>query len=953
MVTSKLKGICKASLDYVEVSMIGNDSTNLKKYVKKISPKYYWLFSGIIAALLMLFIFSVSDLLANGQHIIARLDMSHQYIPFIQYLKRVIFGEHSYLFSWSNCWGQDTASVWPYYTFSPFNIVFYILPKEYEMTAAVINIVLKTAVSAAVMQLFLAYFFKSGRYSTVIFSLCYALCAYQINYYFAMNFTDGIYIYPCIMLGIVILIREGKIRLLLFSYIYMMLNSFYIGYMMGICSFVMFILYLVFFRKKILIASIKRILCKYILCAVIAITSTAVVWLPTLMQILLYGEEDFGKEKVINSNPIWIFNNLFSSQLQTLDGYVPYVYCSVLAFILLMLFFFNKKIELSNKYYAISVMVVLVLVMWIRPLNYFMHGMDTTQMIGYRYSFVFSFIVCVIACKQIRYVKSITGKSIIGLGIGFSLLFSFSYILYHFFYDEGNSNDLYSLIINAVIIMLYVLVWYIAKKKKCDISTMAILLTFIVGIDLCISSVVCIRKMYPPTFLRETYFEGKQIEDNTFENIPICNNGEFYRIQDICERQRNMGFERDYYSISGYSSLISKNSIEFASDMGMGCGTHEITAHGLTDAMKALLSVRYSVNLDVEKNGDNTWVIGANDKAVANYLHINTGLGKSPVKENKKYLSLGFMTHSDVTDIDFTDSPFDNQDILLSCLTGQEVNTFEMVKPQISLNAAMIGSKNELESMGITLPKKCGSISGENIIIKCDNSKVSSLIEDKGCKYAFDHEDSEYENRVVFKVAKCSEPVACYFGHSALSSGRAIIVSDYIDDIYEYYALTGKMKTAGIKWLDMNSDNIHTVMLFLDKDSEYDSFGEYYFSKYNESEWDRAYDILTKSQLELSKIEDGYVKGSIEAIDNGIMFTSIPYSEGWTAKVDGKECEVLPIINEAFVGIDLTSGVHEIELKYVTPGLYLGIAITCLGVIMLLCVGIVNIKKAKSRMGFI
>ncbi|MDQ0416034.1 putative membrane protein YfhO [Croceifilum oryzae] len=99
------------------------------------------------------------------------------------------------------------------------------------------------------------------------------------------------------------------------------------------------------------------------------------------------------------------------------------------------------------------------------------------------------------------------------------------------------------------------------------------------------------------------------------------------------------------------------------------------------------------------------------------------------------------------------------------------------------------------------------------------------------------------------------------------------------------------------------------------------------------------YPELVKQKREQSlqnvSFDSTHVKGDINAAKDGILYLSIPYSKGWTAKVDGKEVETMKV-NSTFVGIPITRGEHKVELSYFTPYLLLGTAIssvTLLGLI--------------------
>ena len=53
------------------------------------------------------------------------------------------------------------------------------------------------------------------------------------------------------------------------------------------------------------------------------------------------------------------------------------------------------------------------------------------------------------------------------------------------------------------------------------------------------------------------------------------------------------------------------------------------------------------------------------------------------------------------------------------------------------------------------------------------------------------------------------------------------------------------------------------------------------------------------------------------------MYTSIPYDEGWSLKVDGEEYDYFKILN-GLIGVKLQPGEHKIEFKYKLPGLRTG-----------------------------
>ena len=65
------------------------------------------------------------------------------------------------------------------------------------------------------------------------------------------------------------------------------------------------------------------------------------------------------------------------------------------------------------------------------------------------------------------------------------------------------------------------------------------------------------------------------------------------------------------------------------------------------------------------------------------------------------------------------------------------------------------------------------------------------------------------------------------------------------------------------------------------------------------------------------------------------VFFSIPYEDGWSAYVNGEKVDIEKV-NVGFMAIRVNAGTNvKIEFKYRTPGLFLGVAITVVCVLLL------------------
>ncbi|MDO4539391.1 MAG: YfhO family protein, partial [Coriobacteriales bacterium] len=86
----------------------------------------------------------------------------------------------------------------------------------------------------------------------------------------------------------------------------------------------------------------------------------------------------------------------------------------------------------------------------------------------------------------------------------------------------------------------------------------------------------------------------------------------------------------------------------------------------------------------------------------------------------------------------------------------------------------------------------------------------------------------------------------------------------------------------------------------------------------------------------LQNVELGCNKltGNIDLSSPQTLLLTVAYNQGWSAWVDGKPQEIL-VGDTGFMALNLTAGHHDIELRYQTPGLMLGFAVTGVGVVLL------------------
>lgn len=920
--------------------MFGKPSTNLEDYIRKIPAKYFWIVSGVFTAVVYIFIFSVCGMLSNGNYTILRLDMIHQYVPFAEYLMDVIKGKHGYWFSWGNFMGFGNAGMYAHCAMSPFNLIYLFFPKKFVLTATVIIVIGKAVTSAMFMQLFLSYFLKRKEFFTVIFSVLYSLCGYQITYYCGMNFTDSVYLLPLIMYAIIKLIRGKRIILLYIAYTILFISCFYMGYMIGICSFILGFMYFLYSIDKREKNANFKIAFNYIICSVSAVATAAIVWLPAIIQHFKYGEKDYYDPFLKQTNPLIAANNLLIGEYQSMEGYTPYIYCGLLTVFCVIAYFFNRKVKMKEKIMASVSIAVFFVFFSVKPLDRFMHGFDTPQMLAYRYSFVLSFILCVIACRESLFIKGINViKTGLVLIIGAGAIFTYSFMWYGKNYKDADPNRVDVIIVNILVVILISTVIYLFQKKKMDLFTFRSVLVSIACFELVMNGVMVLGYSKEINLKRDAYNAYVQLDENTISSIDDDNEKEFFRMQMTSDVQSNKGLVEGLYTIGSYNSYCQADVLEFMHSMGSSSQFHLIGGRGLTPVLRSLLGVKYYSNCDVEQNDKLFWFVGDTDNLVAQYLHENNGIGTSIVKKNDKYLSLGYMVSDEIKNFSYFKSPFEGQNELLSKMCGESIECFSSADFSVNTNDGILLQYDKGivpafdEKLDGTDMSDGWIFISKDYSDKTDEAMNSGSVSDLVRKSEEDGSEESKDTRFDFVISDEGKQVYSFFDRTVDFLSSSYITSVDETDIKENYAPVHLLAISSITQLGHNEDKDYEVSVVIPEGTSADYCEGIYFASFDEGEYERAYDKLKQNQLNIDEFGDGFVNGTIDAGEGGVMFTSIPYDEGWECYVDGQKTSLVPLLDRAFIGIDLSEGQHRVEMKYSAEGMKLGWLITIAGIL--------------------
>ena len=92
---------------------------------------------------------------------------------------------------------------------------------------------------------------------------------------------------------------------------------------------------------------------------------------------------------------------------------------------------------------------------------------------------------------------------------------------------------------------------------------------------------------------------------------------------------------------------------------------------------------------------------------------------------------------------------------------------------------------------------------------------------------------------------------------------------------------------------------------------------------------------------------DLIIDGGVFNIDvkkDGYLVLSIPYDNGFIFKIDNKKVEYEKI-NDAFIGVKISKGQHEIEVEYKAPFKSAGLFLSLIGIICFITITVLESKR--------
>ena len=532
------------------------------KIMKYIKDNKWILFTFLISSVVISIIYILQKIAPYGNNSMLDVDFYHQYGPLLNELYDRIKSGETLLYSFNTGGGIPFYRNFLNYLSSPFNIVLFFFRKENIVMAFSIIIALKTIFSATFMSYYLKKTFKKDGILTSIFGILYAFSGYFCAYYWNIMWLDGMVFLPIIMLGINKIIDEENPFTYVISLAIMLFANYFIGYMICIFSVFYFLGYFLY-RKNF---KIKNILKKFIMFGISSILAAGLVAFLLLPLFSSLSSISATKDTfpTLTSNfsiSDYIFNHVtgvnrtvFASDILPL----PNVYSGMLTISLILLLFFNKKINLRFKIISITSLLFFFLSFNINRIDFIWHAFHVPNDLPWRYSFIYVFVLITLGYYSMLRIKDV---SIYKLSLSFGIIF----IMVLLASKTGFENlDDSKVITSLIILLMYYALMIVIKNNKSN----KIIVYFIFTLIVMFECVYGINANWNIDHDISNFMSDKKAYQSLIKNIKKDDNG-LYRMEKTDYLTLNDGAWYDYNGISTFTSMAYEDVAKFQRMIGM------------------------------------------------------------------------------------------------------------------------------------------------------------------------------------------------------------------------------------------------------------------------------------------------------------------------------------------------------------------------------------------------
>ncbi|WP_313630781.1 YfhO family protein [Enterococcus devriesei] len=838
----------------------------MKNYLKE--NRWYLLASFLLPVLLMVIVYLTIGIYPGSSRSVLASDAFSQFSNFHASFRNMLLGKQGFFYNWNASLGLNYLSLVSYYLGGFFTPLVIFFPNQLMPDALYFLTLLKIGSAGLAFWFYAKGSFKLPNWSRVALSVSYALMSFTIAHSEIIMWLDAFVYLPLIIWGINRVMDLKKPTVLFVSYLMLFLTSFYMGFMIGIFSVLYFIARLLtnwkVYKKRILPYGITSLLAGF---------ASMIMILPSILDLRTNGEELTKITTFKTEATAWwdvIAKNMIGSYDTTKYGSIPFIYIGLLPLALCLFFFICKKIPWKNKLAYGAIAAILITSFYIQPMNLFWHGMHAPNMFLFRYAYLLSFLVITLAAWG---WEKLDRENTLQLVAACLILIALFAIFWGTKGKDYNYLKPISLYLSVGFVAVYALLFTGQYFNKIPLKTLTVILLLIMGSEAFINSDFMARGILKDwnyasrSLYTEPYPSIKALVDKTKED-----NQSFYRMENLDPVSSNDTFNYGYSGISMFSSIRNRHSSGYMDQLGF-------RSRGTS------LNIRYQNNtlLADAFTGIKYNIAKAKNLNKYGFSKIDS-VGEYNLFENDNALPLAFTAPRSIDKLQAL--PNDNlgtQTQLFNGLSQEQFQYFQF------LPMNQVGTKNA----NVTNAGNITTIT----------EKQSNVAKEVSWRVQIPANTQAYLSLYPYDFAELESSTATVTANGQTRQAQIGISGQYYDLGY-YQKATMVTFTAsfyGTKSISFQNPQV----LALDTVA-----------------YKLAVDRIKDNGVAMT-VGKHSAEGTVDSEEARTLITTIPYDEGWTAKIDGKKVQTKAFQN-AFVSIHVPKGKHKVTFSYLPKGFIAG-----------------------------
>ncbi|MCR4891127.1 MAG: YfhO family protein [Lachnospiraceae bacterium] len=898
---------------------------------------FYVLLAFLLPCILILIALMGMGVAPFGDKTLIIADANGLYINTLAYSGRMQKGLEGLMYSFEKGLGGNMMGHLNGILLTPFSFLFSLSSVANYPIAFTFVSVFNFSLAGLTMYLLLASLYGHKR-SNLIFSTSYALIGFNVANVFQACFFTALPILPLMVLGQK-KIFEGKSPVLyLLSLTYALLKNLFFGFVLCVAS-VLFFFTQVWVMGEKLQGKRLSLFVKYALSSICGGLLAAVLWLPSLLS-LQGGRLE---QTSLSDFSLWehmpflqMGAKLFTgahSTAELING-LPNIFVGILPLALAVLFFLNKEIGNRKKIAAGFLLVFYLICFWIVAPNMLMHGGTNTNWFNYRYSYVFSFLLLMLAAELWQHLDRVPFSDMRRCLV-LMLLFTVLVFTQRYEFIKGG----YVLLDYFLLVLIFLAFWmHRSWPDKNPRGTFELIALILVCVNLFMNYRICTMNVNQGTWGRTlSDYQDLATQVDPLVTALKSTDDSFFRMEVTRQSSGNLGNDPMLYGYNGVGHGGSNERDFVRTGLNkLGVPWYDMRSYyggGIPAATDTLLGLKYVIapeDLTEEKGYLNatkfeeTKIFGEQDE----YFDIYN---------NENALQAAMLSTKDIeaVETDFADV-FANLNEVWSAISGEDKPVL-VEEDNITFIPHSFADPSELtakEAREITAyyDEKASSEAASESESGSEGSS-SSISVPEGLSTEAPEEGSYIEYR--FKAARDGAVFAYNRSALSLEKGSSIPVVSFV----------GRFKAGEevVGYIPINEIYINRIVM-----EEYS--GRFRAAYADEEALHELSELVKSRPLTIEKKSETHLTGTFTAGEGQKLLFTIPYDKGWTCYVDGVETP-LSMALDVFMAADVSPGEHTFEMKYMAPGFKAGLSLSALALLMTILFLSFGWKRIDRRFG--